>query len=71
MPLLSSKSFRNSSYWLIDDIQTTLLKFFAAARINEIPPISIFSIISSCDLASFTVFSKGYKSTITYSIVRH
>ncbi len=40
----------------------------AAARINEIPPISIFSMIS-CSLAPLaTVFSNGYRSTITMSI---
>jgi hypothetical protein len=40
----------------------------AAARINEIPPISIFSIISDSEAPEATVFSKGYKSTITKSI---
>ena len=55
----------------------------AAALINEIPPISIFSMIvaspllmfcnslrerASASAHSFTVFSKGYRSTITKSI---
>ena len=44
------------------------LKFLAAALINEIPPISIFSIISASFAPEATVFSKGYKSTITKSI---
>ena len=35
---------------------------------REIPPISIFSMISSCDFESFTESSKGYKSTTTKSI---
>jgi hypothetical protein len=35
---------------------------------REIPPISIFSIISSCVQPFANVSSKGYKSTITKSI---
>ena len=37
---------------------TTSLWFFAAARINDIPPISIFSIISSCAAPDFNRFFK-------------
>jgi len=39
-----------------------------AALIKEIPPISIFSIMSTSLAPLATVFSKGYKSTITKSI---
>jgi hypothetical protein len=49
-------------------IMTTSLKFFAAARIKEIPPMSIFSIISGSEPPEATVASNGYKSTITISI---
>ena len=45
----------------------TSLKFFAAALIKEIPPMSIFSIISSSEAPEAKVSSKGYKSTITKS----
>ena len=40
----------------------------AAALIKEIPPISIFSIISSSLALDKTVCSNGYKSTINKSI---
>jgi len=46
---------------------TTSLKFFAAALISEMPPISIFSIIDCSDAPEASVSSKGYKSTITRS----
>ena len=49
-------------------MQTTSLKFLAAALIKAIPPISIFSIISDSVPPFLTVSSKGYKSTITKSI---
>ena len=51
----------------MEDTQMVSLKFFAAARISEMPPMSIFSIISSWEAPLETVFSKGYKSTITTS----
>ena len=60
--------FKNSSYCSIEETQITSLKFLAAALIKEIPPISIFSIISCSGAPLATVFSKGYKSTITISI---
>ena len=47
---------------------STSEKFLAAARIKEIPPISIFSILSFSSAPEATVSSKGYKSTITKSI---
>ena len=43
----------------MDEIQVTFLKFFAAALIKAIPPMSIFSIISDSLLLFFTVSSKG------------
>ena len=52
----------------MDDMVKVSLKFFAEALIREIPPISIFSTISCSVAPETTVFSKGYKSTITRSI---
>ena len=46
----------------------TSLKFLAAARINEMPPMSIFSMIDCSSAPEATVSSKGYRSTITISI---
>ena len=46
----------------------TSLKFLAAALMRDIPPMSIFSIISSSLAPEATVFSNGYKSTTTKSI---
>ena len=43
----------------------TSLKFLAAPLIKAIPPISIFSMISSGDPPDATVSSKGDRSTIT------
>ena len=55
-------------YWFLSDTIRVSLKFLAVARIKEIPPISIFSIISASLLVFLIVSSKGYKSTITKSI---
>ena len=43
--LLSSKE-ESALYWLLEGTMTTSLKFLAAALINDMPPISIFSIMS-------------------------
>ena len=63
-----SKSVIKSWYCNFDDIHSTDLKFFAAALIREIPPISIFSIIWSASFVFLTVSENGYRSTITRSI---
>ena len=66
-PLFSDKIDKNSSYCSIDETVNVSLKFFADALIKEIPPISIFSTISCSGAPDATVFSNGYKSTITKS----
>jgi hypothetical protein len=45
-PRFSSSTCASSAYWLFCDTITVSLKFLAAARIREMPPISIFSMIS-------------------------
>ena len=47
---------------------TTSLKFLAAPRISEMPPMSIFSMISASEAPDATVAANGYRSTITRSM---
>ena len=51
----------------VETIKTSL-KFLAAERIIDGPPISIFSIISGKSLPAFKAFSNSYKLTHTKSI---
>ncbi len=66
--LFSVRIFNNSVYCSRAETITTSLKFLAAALINEIPPISIFSMIDLSSAPEATVCSNGYRSTITKSI---
>jgi hypothetical protein len=49
----------NSAYWSTDGTITTSLKFLAAARISEMPPMSIFSMIACSSAPEATVCSNG------------
>jgi hypothetical protein len=63
--ILICYQIKSKLYSSTDAIITVSLKFFAAARIKEIPPMSFFHTIH-CSQAN--CFFKRYKSTITKSI---